>query len=92
MAHLPTGTGRYTWIKPRTTAHNIMFGTLWVEQEGDVIVCNKTTGDYCVMEWRPYSLQGKAYTTLTGELSPAFPLPTAVPVCVELCNGAGATP
>eukprot|EP00911_Craspedida_sp_UC1_P002572 UC1_evm2s1907 len=64
---------RYTWTKPKTTAHNILFGTLWVDQEGDVPVTvhggkGEGAGASCTMHWRSYSDEGKSYRTLTGKL------------------------
>lgn len=68
---IPARKERFTYTKPRTTAHNVIFGTLWVDQEGDMPVRNSETGDCCVMEWRSYKDQGKAYHTLTGRVSDA---------------------
>eukprot|EP00053_Salpingoeca_punica_P010631 m.95391 g.95391 ORF g.95391 m.95391 type:complete len:456 (-) comp15448_c0_seq2:424-1791(-) len=59
---------RITWIKPSTTVHNLIFGKVWVDQEGDVEVMNHATGEKCIMHWYPHSSAGKAYTQLYGEV------------------------
>ena len=45
----------YTWQKVTTTVHNIILGTIWVDQSGDAEVINHKTGDYCKHKYFPYS-------------------------------------
>lgn len=45
----------YTWSKVTITIHNIIVGKLWVDQSGDSIIVNHTTGDYCKHKYFAYS-------------------------------------
>lgn len=65
---IPKYGDRITWIKPATTVHNLVFGKVWVDQEGDVDVCNHNTGEHCIMYWQPHSSAGSSYLNLTGKV------------------------
>ncbi|XP_015787070.1 oxysterol-binding protein 2 [Tetranychus urticae] len=45
----------YTWHKVTTTIHNIIVGKLWVDNHGDMVITNHTTGDRCILKFVPYS-------------------------------------
>jgi len=45
----------YTWQKITTTVHNIIVGTIWVDQSGESTVQNHKTGDHCKHKYYPYS-------------------------------------
>ena len=45
----------YTWRKITTTVHNIIVGTIWVDQSGESVVRNHRNGDHCVHRYFPYS-------------------------------------
>ena len=45
----------YTWQKITTTVHNIIVGTIWVDQSGESVVQNHKTGDHCKHKYYPYS-------------------------------------
>lgn len=45
----------YTWHKVTTTIHNIIVGKLWVDNHGDMVITNHTTGDRCLLKFIPYS-------------------------------------
>eukprot|EP00052_Salpingoeca_macrocollata_P013271 m.103634 g.103634 ORF g.103634 m.103634 type:complete len:476 (-) comp18844_c0_seq3:87-1514(-) len=59
---------RITWVKPQTTVHNLIFGKVWVDQEGVMDVVNHATGEKCVVHWFPYSSVGKNFTRLYAEV------------------------
>ncbi|XP_021952007.2 oxysterol-binding protein 1 [Folsomia candida] len=57
LAHLlfpKTGT-HYTWRKVPSIVHNIMFGKLWIDQEGEMDIYNHSTGEICHIKYNPSS-------------------------------------
>ncbi|CEL97051.1 unnamed protein product [Vitrella brassicaformis CCMP3155] len=40
----------FTWARPHMVVHNILFGRLWVEWYGTVLVTNHSTGDVAIIE------------------------------------------
>jgi len=60
---IPLGTSRlqfsgeegnsYSWRKISTIVHNIMFGKLWVGQEGEMTIVNHVDGTNCVLKYFP---------------------------------------
>lgn len=55
-AHLEFNSGNhYTWRKVTTTVHNIIVGTLWVDQSGDMDITNHKDGVHCHLKYIPYS-------------------------------------
>lgn len=65
---IPKYGDRYTYIKPPTTVHNLVFGKVWVEQDGDVEVRNHATGERCVISWQTHSAAKDGYKDLTGKV------------------------
>ncbi|CEF65395.1 Oxysterol-binding protein 2 [Strongyloides ratti] len=45
----------YTFKKVTTTVHNIIVGKLWIDNHGDMIIENHTTGDTCILKFHTYS-------------------------------------
>uniref|UniRef100_A0AC35TZ35 PH domain-containing protein n=1 Tax=Rhabditophanes sp. KR3021 TaxID=114890 RepID=A0AC35TZ35_9BILA len=41
----------YTFRKITTTVHNIIIGKLWIDNHGDMIIKNHTTGDICYLKF-----------------------------------------
>lgn len=56
----------YSWNKPHTTVHNVLFGTLWADHDGDVEVKCHSTGDKAVIHFTPYSKAKERYRELNG--------------------------
>ncbi|KAF6768361.1 hypothetical protein AHF37_04213 [Paragonimus kellicotti] len=51
---LPDGS-RYTWTKATTVVHNLIVGTLWIDNYGDVVIRNHTNGYHCPMRFIAHS-------------------------------------
>uniref|UniRef100_A0A8C5B6G7 Oxysterol-binding protein n=1 Tax=Gadus morhua TaxID=8049 RepID=A0A8C5B6G7_GADMO len=49
----------YTWTNPMCCVHNIILGKLWIEQYGTVEILNHSTGDKCVLNFKPCGMFGK---------------------------------
>ncbi|KAF3860158.1 hypothetical protein F7725_000413 [Dissostichus mawsoni] len=49
----------YTWSNPYCCVHNIILGKLWIEQYGTVEIVNHSTGDKCVLNFKPCGMFGK---------------------------------
>lgn len=49
----------YTWRKVTTTVHNIIVGKLWVDNHGEMDICNHKTGDKCHLKFSAYSYFSK---------------------------------
>lgn len=45
----------YTFKKITTTVHNIIVGKLWIDNHGEMIIQNHTTGDKCIIKFHSYS-------------------------------------
>jgi hypothetical protein len=58
----------YSWNKPHSTIHNVLFGTLWADHEGDVVVTCHTTGEKAVVHFVPYSKAKERYRELHGNV------------------------
>uniref|UniRef100_A0AAR2M3K7 Oxysterol-binding protein n=1 Tax=Pygocentrus nattereri TaxID=42514 RepID=A0AAR2M3K7_PYGNA len=43
----------YTWTNPMCCVHNVILGKLWIEQYGTVEIVNHSTGDKCVLNFKP---------------------------------------
>jgi hypothetical protein len=56
----------YYWNKPVTTIHNLIFGELWADHEGDVFVRCHETGDYAKVVFSSYSSVGRKYKEIRG--------------------------
>ena len=46
----------FTWTKVSTKVHNIIVGSLWVDQHGTMDITNHRTGEVCTMEYVPYAM------------------------------------
>ncbi|KAM4623204.1 oxysterol-binding protein-related protein 2 isoform 1-T3 [Discoglossus pictus] len=56
----------YTWTNPTCCVHNVILGKLWIEQYGTVEIVNHSTGDKCVLNFRPCGLFGKELHRVEG--------------------------
>ncbi|KAG8447127.1 hypothetical protein GDO86_014545 [Hymenochirus boettgeri] len=56
----------YTWINPTCCVHNVIIGKLWIEQYGTVEILNHTSGDKCVLTFKPCGLFGKELHRVEG--------------------------
>ncbi|XP_058499339.1 oxysterol-binding protein-related protein 2-like isoform X1 [Solea solea] len=56
----------YTWSNPYCCVHNIILGKLWIEQYGTVEIVNHSTGDKCVLNFKPCGLFGKDLHKVEG--------------------------
>uniref|UniRef100_A0A0M3IM38 Oxysterol-binding protein n=1 Tax=Ascaris lumbricoides TaxID=6252 RepID=A0A0M3IM38_ASCLU len=45
----------YSFKKVTTTVHNIIVGKLWIDNHGEMVIDNHTTGDKCFLKFHPYS-------------------------------------
>ncbi|KAI6235702.1 Oxysterol-binding protein [Aphelenchoides besseyi] len=45
----------YTYRKITTTVHNIIVGKLWIDNHGETMIENHTTGDKCQLKFHAYS-------------------------------------
>ncbi|KAK3721615.1 hypothetical protein QZH41_008293 [Actinostola sp. cb2023] len=77
---IPTGTchlkfktngNHFSWKKPITTIHNILVGSLYVDQEGDVLVTNHQTRETCTMRFMPVRKVQEKFKVLKGEVKDA---------------------
>ncbi|KAM9343472.1 oxysterol-binding protein-related protein 2-like isoform 2-T2 [Pholidichthys leucotaenia] len=56
----------YTWTNPMCCVHNIILGKLWIEQYGTVEIINHSTGDKCIMNFKPCGMFGKELHKVEG--------------------------
>uniref|UniRef100_A0AAQ5XYZ4 Oxysterol-binding protein n=1 Tax=Amphiprion ocellaris TaxID=80972 RepID=A0AAQ5XYZ4_AMPOC len=56
----------YTWSNPYCCVHNIILGKLWIEQYGTVEIVNHSTGDKCVLTFKPCGMFGKELHKVEG--------------------------
>ncbi|KAM6929613.1 oxysterol-binding protein-related protein 2-like [Lycodopsis pacificus] len=56
----------YTWSNPYCCVHNIILGKLWIEQYGTVEILNHSTGDKCVLNFKPCGMFGKELHKVEG--------------------------
>lgn len=56
----------YTWSNPYCCVHNIILGKLWIEQYGTVEIINHSTGDKCVLNFKPCGMFGKELHKVEG--------------------------
>ncbi|XP_061910477.1 oxysterol-binding protein-related protein 2b [Entelurus aequoreus] len=56
----------YTWSNPHCCVHNIILGKLWIEQYGTVEIVNHSTGDKCVLNFKPCGMFGKELHKVEG--------------------------
>ncbi|KAK1898092.1 Oxysterol-binding protein-related protein 1 [Dissostichus eleginoides] len=58
----------YTWTNPMCCVHNIILGKLWIEQYGTVEIINHSTGDKCVLNFKPVGMFGKELHRVEGHI------------------------
>ncbi|XP_075757207.1 oxysterol-binding protein-related protein 2 isoform X1 [Pelodiscus sinensis] len=58
----------YTWTNPTCCVHNIIIGKLWIEQYGTIEIVNHSTGDKCVLNFKPCGLFGKELHRVEGHI------------------------
>ncbi|CAJ0923643.1 unnamed protein product [Ranitomeya imitator] len=56
----------YTWTNPTCCVHNVIIGKLWIEQYGTVEIINHSTGEKCVLNFKPCGLFGKELHRVEG--------------------------
>uniref|UniRef100_A0A8C5R7N3 Oxysterol-binding protein n=1 Tax=Leptobrachium leishanense TaxID=445787 RepID=A0A8C5R7N3_9ANUR len=56
----------YTWTNPTCCVHNVIIGKLWIEQYGTVEIVNHSTGDKCILNFKPCGLFGKELHRVEG--------------------------
>ncbi|XP_061628597.1 oxysterol-binding protein-related protein 2-like isoform X3 [Phyllopteryx taeniolatus] len=56
----------YTWTNPMCCVHNVIIGKLWIEQYGTVEIVNHSTGEKCVLNFRPCGMFGKELHKVEG--------------------------
>uniref|UniRef100_A0A8C5G6F1 Oxysterol-binding protein n=1 Tax=Gouania willdenowi TaxID=441366 RepID=A0A8C5G6F1_GOUWI len=56
----------YTWTNPTCCVHNIILGKLWIEQYGTMEIVNHSTGEKCVLNFKPCGMFGKELHTVEG--------------------------
>uniref|UniRef100_A0A146WLC6 Oxysterol-binding protein n=1 Tax=Fundulus heteroclitus TaxID=8078 RepID=A0A146WLC6_FUNHE len=56
----------YTWSNPTCCVHNIILGKLWIEQYGTMEIINHSTGEKCVLEFKPSGMLGKDLHRVEG--------------------------
>nr|XP_057907366.1 oxysterol-binding protein-related protein 2-like [Doryrhamphus excisus]XP_057907367.1 oxysterol-binding protein-related protein 2-like [Doryrhamphus excisus]XP_057907368.1 oxysterol-binding protein-related protein 2-like [Doryrhamphus excisus] len=58
----------YTWTNPMCCVHNVILGKLWIEQYGTVEIVNHSTGDKCVLNFKPCGMFGKELHKVEGHI------------------------
>ncbi|XP_006639683.1 oxysterol-binding protein-related protein 2b [Lepisosteus oculatus] len=56
----------YTWTNPSCCVHNVILGKLWIEQYGMVEIINHSTGEKCVLNFKPCGMFGKELHRVEG--------------------------
>ncbi|CAB1329471.1 unnamed protein product [Coregonus sp. 'balchen'] len=56
----------YTWTNPFCCVHNVILGKLWIEQYGTVEILNHSTGDKCVLNFKPCGMFWKELHRVEG--------------------------
>ncbi|KAF7695940.1 oxysterol-binding protein-related protein 2b [Silurus meridionalis] len=63
---LPKHNEAYTWSNPFCCVHNVIVGKLWIEQYGTVEILNHSTGEKCVLNFKPCGMFGKELHRVEG--------------------------
>ncbi|KAG7323610.1 hypothetical protein KOW79_013312 [Hemibagrus wyckioides] len=58
----------YTWTNPMCCVHNVIIGKLWIEQYGTVEIINHSTGEKCVLNFKPCGMFGKELHRVEGHI------------------------
>ncbi|XP_060692434.1 oxysterol-binding protein-related protein 2b [Hemiscyllium ocellatum] len=56
----------YSWTNPSCCVHNVIIGKLWIEQYGTVEIVNHSTGEKCLLHFKPCGLFGKELHRVEG--------------------------
>ncbi|KAK2851772.1 hypothetical protein Q5P01_008048 [Channa striata] len=56
----------YSWAYPMCCVHNVILGKLWIEQYGTVEIVNHSTGDKCVLNFKPCGMFGRELHKVEG--------------------------
>ncbi|KAL2104205.1 hypothetical protein ACEWY4_001073 [Coilia grayii] len=58
----------YTWTNPFCCVHNVILGKLWIEQYGTVEIVNHSTGEKCILNFKPCGMFGKELHKVEGHI------------------------
>ncbi|XP_077369536.1 oxysterol-binding protein-related protein 2-like [Festucalex cinctus] len=58
----------YTWTNPMCCVHNVIIGKPWIEQYGTVEIVNHSTGEKCVLNFKPCGMFGKEMHKVEGHI------------------------
>lgn len=61
----------FSWRKVTTSVNNLIYGKLWIDHYGDMIVTNHSTGDQCTITFKPAGWRGKGQYEISGKVNPA---------------------
>ncbi|KAK0416292.1 hypothetical protein QR680_012401 [Steinernema hermaphroditum] len=53
--HVEIGKNHYSYQKITTTVHNIIVGKLWIDNHGEMLITNHTTGEKMTVKFHAYS-------------------------------------
>eukprot|EP00898_Chlorokybus_atmophyticus_P004881 jgi/Chlat1/5394/Chrsp35S05306 len=56
----------YTWQKATSCMHNVIFGTMWLEHYGEIVVTSQTTG--CKAQMRLHKGSGDRFARVTANI------------------------
>ncbi|KAF9898992.1 hypothetical protein BX616_003386 [Lobosporangium transversale] len=57
---------RYSWRKVTTCVQNLIVGTPWIDNYGDMIITNHRTGEKCQLTFKPRGWRGKDAYEIRG--------------------------
>ncbi|KAH7365710.1 hypothetical protein KP509_18G041900 [Ceratopteris richardii] len=63
---IPRHNDHYSWSKITTCIHNVVVGKLWIDNYGELVICNHETGE--VSRIRFHKATGKEQGRLTGKI------------------------
>ncbi|CAH8533298.1 unnamed protein product [Schistosoma rodhaini] len=74
-----TDGSHYTWTKVTTVVHNLIVGTIWIDNYGDVTIENHKTGYSCNLQFIAHSYFNRGQSRrITGFVKNSTGLPVAV--------------
>ena len=56
----------FVWHRVKTVVHNLIIGSVWVDNYGDMVIRNLKTGDKCAIAFKQRSWWGKNYGEVEG--------------------------
>ena len=65
----------FYWNRVRTSANNLIIGTVWVDNYGDMTITNSKTGETCTLTFKPKGWWGKGYGEVEGYIYDAQKVP-----------------